>query len=101
MTSISVILTLSGSIVGAYVAIIGVYKFIAGHIGDKDKHPCSDDVVYSDVWEEREKANTMEHQHLKEGIDAAIARSDEQHVELKKNMQDGFTEIKTLIRSIK
>ena len=100
-TATAQIVYFSGGLAGAYLAIIGVYKWVSVHTSDKAKHPCSDDVVYSDVCEERGKNNSREHDHLKEGIDAAIARSDEQHVELKRDMRSGFSEIKSLIQGIK
>lgn len=101
ITSSTTIVYFSGGLAGAYLAIIGVYKWVSVHTSDKKKHPCSDDVVFSDVCKEREKNNSQEHNHLKEGIDAAIARSDEQHIELKEDMRAGFSEIKSLIQGIK
>lgn len=78
--------------------IIGLYALIVKHMATGSRHPKADKVVYSDVCEERGKANEQAHLHLKEGIDAAIARSDEQHKELKADMRTGFLEIKTLIQ---
>ena len=43
----------------------------------------------------REGARRM----LQEAIEAAITRSDEQHVELKKDMKAEFVEVKALIRN--
>jgi len=83
-----------GPIIGAMVSL---FIFIARHVSNDKKHCTSDKMVYADVCEERGKSNAMAHQNLKEGIDAAIARSDEQHKELKADMRNGFGEIKSLI----
>jgi len=80
-------------------AIIGLYGWVAKHTTSSKKHACTDDLVYEDVCDERGKANEAAHDHLKEGIAAAIHRSDEQHIELKADMREGFSEIKTLIRN--
>ena len=95
----TVVIAGGSSIAGAYLAIIGVYKWVSRHMSEKKKHPCSDDLVYEDVCEERGRTNRQAHEHLKEGIEAAITRSDEQHVELKNDMKAGFTRIETLIQS--
>lgn len=93
MTSQAII----GAAVGIGTAILGVYVWVGKHISNSKKHPCKDDIVYGDVCTERGKANEQAHLHLKEGIDNAIARSNEQHDELKADMKSGFSEIKTLI----
>ena len=77
--------------------LVALFGWLAKHISNTNKHPCGSDIVFKDVCEERGKANEQAHQHLKEGITAAIARSDKQHNELKTDMKSGFTEIKTLI----
>ncbi len=78
------------------------------HVSAGKKHPCKDDIVfkkeddkivYGSVCEERGKSNDQAHDHLRDGIEKAIQRSDEQHIELKKDMKEGFSEIKTLINS--
>lgn len=69
------------------------------HITNSRKHPCADNLVFQDVCEERGKANEMTHQHLKEGIETAIARSNEQHNELKTDMRTGFDKLETLIKA--
>ncbi len=81
--------------------VIGLYAWFLRHVTSTNRHPKSGDLVYSDVCEERGKANDEIHKHLKEDIVAAIARSDEKHSELKADMKTGFTEIKDLIRSSK
>ncbi len=81
--------------------IIGLYALIVKHMTAGSRHPKADDLVYSDVCEERGKANDQAHEHLKESIEVAIARSDEKHVELKQDMRTGFGEIKDLIRAKK
>ncbi len=75
--------------------IVGVYAWLGKHAANKNRHPNSDNLVYKDVCEERGKTNDLEHQHLKEGIEQAIKRSDERHVEVKEDL----TEIKNLIRN--
>ena len=77
--------------------LVALFGWLAKHISNTNKHPCKDDIVFGDVCEERGKTNEQAHQHLKEGIENAIARSDEQHKELKADMKTGFGEIKTLI----
>ena len=79
--------------------VIGLYAWFLKHVTGSSRHPKADDLVYSDVCLERGKANTQEHSHLQADIVAAIARSDEQHRELKMDMKSGFTEIKDLIRA--
>ena len=85
----------------AFVAapLIGLYGWLIRHVSGPNRHPKADDMVYDDVCIERGKANVEAHKNLKEGIEAAIARSDEQHVELKADMKTGFNEIKDLIRA--
>ena len=84
-------------IVGFVAApVIGLYGWFIRHLSGTNRHPKADDLVYNDVCEERGKANIEAHRYLKEGIDAAIARSDEQHKELKA----GFGEIKADIKKI-
>lgn len=78
--------------------IAALYAWFLRHVTGSNRHPKADDVVYTDVCAERGKANEQAHEHLKGGIDAAIARSDEQHKELKADMRTGFLEIKTLIQ---
>lgn len=56
-------------------------------------------MVYNEVCSERGKANEQAHLHLKEGIEAAIARSDEKHKELKTDMRTGFGRIEDLIKA--
>lgn len=80
-------------------AIVGLFGWFAKHISNTKKHPSSEDLVYNDVCVERAKANELAHKYLKGGIDAAIAKSDEQHRELKTDMRDGFTKIQALINS--
>ena len=87
----------------AFVAapLIGLYGWLIRHVSGANRHPKADDVVYDDVCQERGKRNAEAHKYLKEGIDAAIARSDEHHKELKADMKTGFGEIQDLIRAIK
>ena len=95
-------MTTPAEIVSAAVAIgtaiFGVYVWVGKHISNSKKHPCKDDMVFKEVCEERGKANDQAHEHLKEGIENAIKRSDEQHNELKVDMKAGFTKIEMLIR---
>ncbi len=79
--------------------IIGLYAWLLRHATGTNRHPKADDLVYNDVCSERGKANEQAHLHLKEGIDAAIARSDEQHKELKTDMRIGFGRIEDLIKA--
>ena len=75
--------------------IVGVYVWVGKHASKKNRHPCTDSLVYKDVCEERGKTNEMAHQYLKEGIEQAIKRSDERHIEIKEDL----TEIKELIKN--
>lgn len=79
--------------------IIGLYAWFIKHVTASNRHPKGDALVFSDVCIERGKANKVAHKTLKEGIEAAIARSDEKHIELKDDMKAGFGEIKELIKS--
>lgn len=88
-----------GAAIGIGTAIIGVYVWVGKHISNGKKHACSDEVVFKDVCGVRGEANTKEHEHLKEGIETAIARSDEQHIELKTDMRHGFDKIENLIKN--
>lgn len=88
-----------GAAIGIGTSIIGVYVWVARHIANSKKHPCKDDIVFGNVCDARGKANEQAHEYLQKGIEAAIAKSDEQHVELKRDVKDGFTELKTLIRN--
>ncbi len=91
------------TVIGAAIAIgsviLGVYIWVGKHISNSKKHPCKDDIVFEDVCTERGKANKEAHEYLKEGITAAIARSDEQHKELKNDMKAGFDRLETLIKN--
>ncbi len=78
-------------------ALVGLFGWLAKHISNTKKHPCSDNLVFNDVCIERGKANEHAHEYLKEGIENAIKRSDEQHNELKNDMKTGFTRIENLI----
>ena len=69
------------------------------HMTNSRKHPCADKLVFEDVCEERGKSNELAHKHLKEGIDTAIARSKEQHDELKTDMRTGFDKLEVLIKN--
>lgn len=80
--------------------IAALYAWFIKHVSGSNRHPKAEDVVYNDVCTERGKANEQAHEHLKEGIDAAIARSDEQHKELKADMRTGFFEIQTEVKKI-
>ncbi len=80
--------------------IAGLYAWFLKHVTGTNRHPKADDLVYSDVCEARGEANDQAHRHLKEGIDAAIARSDEQHKELKADMKAGFSDIQTDVKKI-
>ena len=77
--------------------IIGLYAFFIKHVTSSNRHPKGDKMVYSDVCAARGKLNKQAHEYLKEGIEAAISRSDEKHQELKADMKAGFSEIKDLI----
>ena len=80
--------------------LIGLYAWFIRHISGSNRHPKADDLVYNDVCEARGKANDQAHKHLKEGIEAAIARSDEKHTELKADMKAGFSDIQTDVKKI-
>ena len=80
--------------------ILALFGLLYKHAQSKGRHPNSEDLVYADVCEKEGEKNDLAHQHLKEGIDNAMARSEERHRELKADMKGGFTEIKTLIQAI-
>jgi hypothetical protein len=88
-----------GAALGIGTLIIGVYVWVAKHIANSKKHPCKDDIVFENVCAERGKANEAAHEFLKKWIEAAIIKSDKQHIELKSDMKAGFMEIKTLIKN--
>jgi len=94
-TLVYIVIGGGSAIAVAYGAIIKIQMFVSKHIAEKKKHPCSDDIVYEDVCDERGNANEKAHEYLTEKIEGAIARSDEHHQDLKSDM----TEIKTLIRN--
>ena len=79
--------------------IIGMYAAFIKHVTSSNRHPKADALVFSDVCDERGKANAEAHKYLKESIETAIVRSDEKHSELKADMKAGFGEIKDLIKS--
>lgn len=79
--------------------IIALYAWFLKHVTGTNRHPKADDLVYGDVCAERGRANKEAHKHLSKDIEAAIARSDEKHIELKADMKAGFTEIKDLIQA--
>lgn len=82
--------------VGAFIT--GIYVWVGKHTSNNKKHPCKDDIVFKDVCEERQKTNMQAHEHLREGIEKAIARSDEQHKELKTDVKSGFDSVLELIK---
>lgn len=100
MTDTGVIIGVSGSIAGCYVAIIGVYRWVSCHVNEKKKHPCSDDLVFQDVCDARGETNDQAHDHLTKAIDDAVIRSADQHKEMKSDVKAGFTEIKQLIQNL-
>lgn len=75
-----------GAIAAAYLAIIGVVKWVSSHTGNIDRHPSRKDVVFDDVCVERGKSNELEHKRLEDCIEGAIERSNEQHAELKEDI---------------
>jgi hypothetical protein len=87
------------SIGSLLTGVVACFLCMIRHISQRSKHPCSKDLVYDDVCEERGKANEQAHTFLAEKIAAAVTHSDEQHKELKSDMKTGFTEIKTLIQN--
>jgi len=91
--------TVIGAATAIGTAIIGVYVWVGKHISNNKRHTSSDELVFEDVCTERGKANEAAHNHLKEGIENAIKRSDQQHIELKDDMRTGFSEIKSLIKN--
>ena len=93
MTSYAIV----ASAIGIGGAIGGICLWMSRHITNNRKHPCKDEIVFQNVCEERGKTNSQAHNHLKEGIETAIKRSDEQHTELKADMRNGFAKIEVLI----
>ena len=71
---------------GASTLFVGVLIFLIRHTANSKKHPCKDDIVFDDVCKERGKRNEAEHKRLDDCIEAAIIRSNEQHIELKQNI---------------
>ncbi len=88
-----VVIVSGAGIIGAL--IVGVYTCLGKHTSNKNRHPNSDSLVYKDVCDERGKNNDQAHEHLKEGIQQAITRSDERHAEVKEDL----AEIKALIKN--
>lgn len=84
-----------GSFGSILTLIVGVF---IRHTFNLRRHPDGDKLVYVDTCKSREDLNTQSHLHLAEGIEKAIGRSDEQHVELKQYVKEGFTELKELYR---
>ncbi|MHC4637199.1 MAG: hypothetical protein ACYTBP_17705 [Planctomycetota bacterium] len=87
-----------GPLVGA---VVGLFGWLAKHISNIKKHPCKDDIVFQDVCAGRGKANEQAHENLKESIKAAVDKSNEQHKDLKADMNQGFRQLETLRKNEK
>jgi len=77
---------------GVFGAIIGVYVWVAKHIAARKKHPCSDDLVFKDVCEERSG-------RLQDCIESEVRFSKERYETLTKKIDDGFKEIKEELKN--
>ena len=80
-------------ILGPLVAgMIALFGWIARHISNTKKHPCKDDIVFQDVCDERSK-------RLEDCIENEVEVSKERYETLTKKVDDGFKEVKALIRN--
>ena len=90
-----------GLIISTYGAILVLQRWVSGHIADRRKHPCVDEVVYKDVCEQVQTQNISERTHLEDCIEGESKRTGERFKELKQDMQRGFDEVKALILEVK
>lgn len=88
-------------LLGIVALIVGAYTWVFRQMATLKR--C---VVSKEVCEQRELRNQAEHKRLDDLIEAAIAKSDEQHKDLKADMKllkadvrSGFGEVKDLIRN--
>lgn len=93
-----ILATMTGLIGGTYLAIIALQRWISGHIANRSKHPCTDEIVYKDVCEQVQITSAKEHKYLSDCIERIEKQTGEKFDDLKKDMKDGFEEIKNLIR---
>ena len=80
-------------------AISGCWFFLIKHMTNSTRHPNGDKIVYTDLYEKAEKSNDQAHKDLRKAIDDSETRSEKRHNELKRDVKDGFTEIKVLIQT--
>jgi len=78
-----------GSLMAGLVALFG---WLAKHISNTKKHPCKDDIVFGDVCDERSR-------RLQDCIENEVKVSKERYETLAKKVDDGFRDVKELIRN--
>ncbi len=84
--------TVIGAAIGIGTAIIGVYLWVARHITNSNRHPSRKDIVFKDVCESEKK-------RIEDCIESEAKLSKERFDTLVKKVDDGFRDIKVLIRN--
>lgn len=72
--------------------LVALFGWLAKHISNTKKHPCKDDIVFQDVCDERSR-------RLQDCIENEVTVSKERYETLAKKVDDGFREVKELIRN--
>lgn len=72
--------------------ILGVYAWLLKHLSNSKKHPCKDDIVFRDVCDEKVK-------RIDDCVETQAKLSAERYETLTKKVDDGFDELKRLVRA--
>ena len=91
---------LFGSVFGVYALIVSMSIWLSKHMGKKNCHPQTDEIVYKDLCVKEHEKNEDAHIHITTIVTQAEARTEAKFVELKKDMRLGFEEVKTVIKEI-
>ena len=87
-TTIIVIIGIFAAIAGAYGAIIGVYSWMGKHIAAKGKHPCTENIVFKDVCNEKMG-------RIEDCVEEKIKNLDEKITDLKIDLKTDMIDLKT------
>lgn len=89
------------AIIVTYITIISIYSWVSKHMSKSNIHAEGDKLVYKDVCTLTEESNIREHNKLSDCIEGAEERTKERFEDLIRRMENGFKEVKDLIRNHK
>lgn len=73
-------------------ALVGIYGWLLKHLSNTTKHPCKEDIVFRNVCDEKVK-------RLDDCIETQAKLSAERYETLTKKVDDGFDDLKRLVRA--